>query len=103
MATPIGLLAGWGRFPMLFADKARSLGQPVVCVGIRGEADPALATKVDTFYWAGVARLGRMIRCFKREGVTRLVMAGKVHKIRMHQPWPLLRLLCPIERSLRFL
>src|SRR5437899_767749 len=70
---PIGLLAGWGRFPTLFADKARSLGQRIVCVGIRGEADPALAQKVDAFYWAGIARLGRMIRCFKREGVQRLV------------------------------
>ncbi len=98
----IGLLAGWGRFPILFADKARKLGQRVVCVGIRGEADPALASMVDSFYWAGVARLGRIIRCFKREGVTRLVMAGKVHKIRMLQPWRLFRFL-PDWRSLRFL
>jgi UDP-2,3-diacylglucosamine hydrolase len=84
---PIGLLAGWGRFPVLFAEKARSLGQPVVCVGIRGEADPGLAGKVDRFYWAGLLRLGRMIRCFKREGVERLVMAGKVHKVHMHRRW----------------
>jgi DUF1009 family protein len=99
--TPIGLLAGWGRFPLLFAEKARRLGQRVVCVGIRGEADAALADKVDVFYWAGVARLGRIIRCFKREGVRRLVMAGKIHKVRMHQPWRLLRLL-PDWRTIRF-
>ena len=35
---------------------------------------------VDRFYWAGLARLGRMIRCFKREGVRQVVMAGKIHK-----------------------
>ena len=35
---PIGMVAGWGRFPTLFAEKARSLGQPLVCVGIRGHA-----------------------------------------------------------------
>ena len=85
--TPIGLLAGWGRFPMLFAEKARSLGRPVVCVGIRDEADPALASIVDKFYWSNPVRMGRMIRCFKREGVEQLVMAGKVHKFRIYQPW----------------
>jgi DUF1009 family protein len=98
---PIGLLAGWGRFPHLFAEKAHALGVPVVCVGIRGEADATLAAKVDRFYWAGVARLGRIIRCFKGAGVQRLVMAGKIHKVTMHRPWRLLRLL-PDWRTLRF-
>jgi DUF1009 family protein len=98
---PIGLLAGWGRFPMLFADKARSRDQPVVCVAIRGHADPALAGKVDAFYWTGLARLGRMIRCFKREGVHRLVLAGKIHKVHMHRSWRFLHLL-PDWRTIRF-
>ena len=98
---PIGLLAGRGRFPELFAEKARSLGRPVVCVGIIGEADPSLADKVDAFHWAGLARIGQMIRGFKREGVERLVMAGKIHKVRMHQPWRVLRLL-PDWRTVRF-
>ena len=40
---PIGLLAGSGRFPIVFAEKARQLGMPVVCVGIRHEAPPELA------------------------------------------------------------
>lgn len=99
---PIGLLAGWGRFPMLVAEKARSLGQPVVCVGIRGEADPVLAQHVSAFYWTGIARLGRMIGCFKREGVERVMMAGKVHKLDiMHGPWRVFRLL-PDWRGVRF-
>lgn len=89
---PVGLLAGSGQFPILFAEKARHLGIPVVCVGIRGEAPPDLARRVDRFYWAGVAHLGRMIRCFRREKVRRVVMAGKVHKTVMHTPWRILRL-----------
>jgi DUF1009 family protein len=91
---PIGLLAGWGRFPLAFAQKARSLGLPVVCVAIRGEAAPELATLVNRFYWTRPTRLGRMIRCFKREGVEQIVMAGKVHKANLlHQPWKLVTLL----------
>ncbi len=97
----IGLLAGSGRFPIVFAEKARSLGIPVVCVGVRYEAAPELAGMVHRFYWAGVARMGRMIRCFKREKVERIVMAGKITKAVMHTPWRMLSLL-PDWRTIRF-
>ena len=89
--APIGLLAGSGRFPILFAEKARRLGLPVVCVGISDEAPAELIPLVDRFYWAGLTRLGRMIRCFKREGVRQIVMAGKIHKVKMNTPFRLLR------------
>jgi len=98
---PVGLLAGAGRFPVAFAEKARSLRIPVVCVGISHMAPAELIGLVDRFYWAGVGRLGRMIRCFRREGVRQIVMAGKVHKTVMHTPWLLLSLL-PDWRTLRF-
>jgi len=98
---PVGLLAGNGRFPFVFADKARSLGMPVVCVGIRHAAEPELAEHVDRFYWTGIARLGRMIRCFKKEGVRRVVMAGKVQKSLIYKRWGILRL-WPDWRTLRW-
>jgi DUF1009 family protein len=101
-ASPIGLLAGAGRFPISFARKARDLGLPVVCVGLRGEASPELAGLVDSFHWASRARLGQMIRLFKREGVERIVMAGKVHKANMlYKPWKWLTLV-PDLRTLRW-
>jgi UDP-2,3-diacylglucosamine hydrolase len=84
---PVGLLAGSGQFPIVFAEKARQLGIPVVCVGIQDEAPPELIPIVERFYWTGIARLGRMIRCFKSEGVQQIVMAGKVQKTRMYAPW----------------
>jgi DUF1009 family protein len=97
----VGLLAGSGRFPMAFADKARKVGLPVVCVGVSYEADPELAQMVDRFYWAGIAKIGRVIRCFRREGVTQVVMAGKVRKTRLFTPFRILRLL-PDWRTIRF-
>ncbi|HZV04108.1 MAG TPA: UDP-2,3-diacylglucosamine diphosphatase LpxI [Gemmataceae bacterium] len=88
------MLAGWGRFPLAFAHKARSVGLPVVCVGIRGEASPELVPLVQRFYWTRPTQLGRMIRSFKREGVEQIVMAGKIHKANLlHRPWKLLTLL----------
>jgi DUF1009 family protein len=99
---PVGLLAGSGRFPFAFAQKARDLGLPVVCVGLRGEASPELAGYVHRFYWSGPARMGRMMRLFKREGVRRIVMAGKVGKANiLHRPWRILALL-PDWRTVRW-
>jgi DUF1009 family protein len=91
---PIGLLAGGGRFPLVFAEKARSLGLPVVAVGIREAATPELASLVQRFHWSGPAQLGRMIRLFKRAGVTRIVMAGKIVKANiLYKPWKFFTLL----------
>jgi UDP-2,3-diacylglucosamine hydrolase len=99
---PIGLVAGWGRFPVLFAQKAKSLGLPVVCVGIRGMADrAALEPHCHRFYWSRLAAMGRPIRCFKREGVRRWTMAGKVFKVKIFSPGRWVTLL-PDLRMLRF-
>lgn len=88
---PIGLLAGSGRFPIVFAEKARTAGLPVVCVGVRTEASRELARLTSAFYWSGPGRMGRMIRVFKREGVRTIVMAGKIHKARLlYRPWRML-------------
>jgi UDP-2,3-diacylglucosamine hydrolase len=100
-SAPIGLLAGWGRFPMAFALKARKMGIPVVCVGLRNAASPELARLVERFHWCRVAALGRMIRLFKSEGVERLVMAGKVVKSDvMNAPWRVFSIL-PDWRTMR--
>lgn len=99
---PIGLLAGNGRFPMIFAEKAHSLGLPLVTLGLRHEASPELARYSTHFYWTGLPRMGRMVRLYKRHGVERLVMAGKVTKHNyLHAPWKLLALL-PDWRTIKF-
>ncbi|MBL8800028.1 MAG: UDP-2,3-diacylglucosamine diphosphatase LpxI [Planctomycetia bacterium] len=98
---PVGLLAGRGRFPIAFAEKARSVGIPVVCVGIRSEASPELIGLVQQFYWCRLAGFGRAIRCFKQAGVKRLVMAGKITKSVLYSPWRWLQLF-PDWRTIRF-
>lgn len=102
MTEPIGLIAGWGRFPVLFAQKAHSLGVPVVCVGIRGMADrAALEPHCHRFYWSRLAAMGRPIRCFQRERVRRWTMAGKVFKVQMFTAGRWVTML-PDWRMLRF-
>ena len=88
----IGLLAGSGRFPILFAEAARRQGLKVACVGIRNEAPEVLAELCDSYQVIGVTKLGGMIRAFKRQGTRRVVMAGKVTKNVMYTPMRLVRL-----------
>lgn len=98
--TPVGLIAGAGRFPILFAEKARQVGLPVVCVGVADMADPALATLCTEFRWLKRLSLGFVLRTFRRGGVREWAMAGKYHKHILFRPWRWLRLL-PDWRLLR--
>jgi UDP-2,3-diacylglucosamine hydrolase len=100
-AHPIGLIAGSGRFPILFAQAAREQGLPVACVGIRYEASVELQAICDSFEWVGVAKLGRMIRAFQRARAARIVMAGKVTKNVIYTPWRIIQL-CPDVRTLQW-
>jgi DUF1009 family protein len=98
---PIGLLAGSGRFPILFAEAARRQGLRVACVGIRYEAPEELRELCESFEYYGVARLGGFIRAFRRRGVRRIVMAGKITKNVMYTPWRVVQL-CPDLRTIRW-
>ena len=50
----IGLIAGNGRFPLLFAENARRLGYRVSAVALTGEADPSLEKVVDRIHWVAL-------------------------------------------------
>ena len=85
-AETIGLLAGWGRYPLIVAQALRRQGYRVVGLGVRDHADPALAELCDEFHWIGLGTIGRAIRRFRRSGVRRAVMAGKIHKVMFYHP-----------------
>jgi UDP-2,3-diacylglucosamine hydrolase len=87
----IGLLAGAGRFPIAFAQAARDQGLSVVGVGVPGMASESLRDLCDYYATASVARLGRAIRIFKKAGVHRAVMAGKVEKTFLFQSFRWIR------------
>jgi UDP-2,3-diacylglucosamine hydrolase len=86
-ATRIGLLAGWGRYPFVVAEALRCQGAKTYCLGVKGHADPALAAICDEFEWVGMGRLNGAVRFFKQHGIRRATMAGKIHKLRLFEPW----------------
>ncbi len=79
MSEKIGLIAGKGQFPLLFAQAARARGASIIAAAHRGETDPALAELVQELHWVYVGQLGKIIRIFKDAGVQRAVMAGGYH------------------------
>ena len=89
----VGLLAGGGRFPLLFAEAARASGFSVYCVGIWGMADESIRELCDGFRWTPLARLGRPIRYFRKRNVETVVMAGKIEKKVLFNPLRALQLL----------
>ncbi len=79
----MGLVAGWGNFPLAVARAMKRQGYAVYCLGIRDHADPALAEICDDFRLVGIAKLGSHIRYFRRHGVRKATMAGKIFKAKM--------------------
>ena len=96
----IGMLAGWGSYPVVIAEALRRQGREVYCLGTIGHADPALAEVCHDFRWLGLAKFGAAIRYFQRHGVTEVMMAGKILKMRLFQRWSWLRHL-PDLRTIR--
>jgi UDP-2,3-diacylglucosamine hydrolase len=78
----LGLIAGNGKFPFLVLDAARAQGYDVVVAAIKEEASPEIESKgAAAVHWLSLGELSKLIETFKREGVTRAVMAGQVkHK-----------------------
>jgi DUF1009 family protein len=97
----IGLVAGWGRFPVVVADALRANGYEVYCLGINRHAEfDKLRGHVDHLDTMGLAQLGRGIRYFRRHGVSRVTLAGKVHKIQLFRRFAFLHTL-PDFRAVR--
>jgi DUF1009 family protein len=86
MNQPMGLLAAWGRFPLVVAEALRRQGYHVSCLAVADHADPQLRTICQDFQWVGWGSLGGAIKFFRRCGVQHATMAGKFHKVLLYQP-----------------
>jgi DUF1009 family protein len=79
----IGLIAGNGNFPIVFARAAKQKGMQVIAVAHEGETLPELAQWVDGLYWIKVGQLGKLIKIFKEHEVRDVLMAGGIKKTRL--------------------
>lgn len=83
MVERIGMIAGSGQFPLLFAKAAHSKGMQVYAVGYHGETDPVLSEHVSTLEWLYVGQVKRIINFFRQHKISRAVMLGGIGKVRL--------------------
>ena len=78
-----GLIAGNGKFPFLVVEGARKSGVFLSVVAIREETDKRIEEIAESIIWIGIGQLGKMISFFKREGVSKAIMAGQVKHVQI--------------------
>ena len=89
MSSAIGLIAGSGTFPFLFARAAKEQGLTVHAVAHRGEADPALEKEVASLTWVKLGQAKAILTALKKAGVDTAVMAGGLGRAKsLTQAWP---------------
>ncbi|MFA5138529.1 MAG: UDP-2,3-diacylglucosamine diphosphatase LpxI [Elusimicrobiota bacterium] len=77
----VGLIAGSGRFPILFAQEAKRQGMRVVAIALSGVTDPALKEIADETHVFRLGQISAPLEAFKKAGVRRAVMVGKVQHV----------------------
>jgi len=83
MTSRIGIIAGGGQFPYLFAEAAKKAGREVVIIGHKGESHPDLEAIADCFCWVKLGQLGKIIKFFQKEKVEETVFLGTITKTRI--------------------
>jgi len=79
----LGLVAGYGEFPLELIQVFKQLGLAVHAVAVHEETSPQIEELADSVCWLHVGQVGGMIRAFKQAGVTQVVFAGKVRKLHL--------------------
>ncbi len=75
----IGLIAGNGKFPILFVKAALCQGLEVVVVAIKGDTSKLIMSLANKVYWLSLKDYARMYDIFKNEGIRKVIMAGQVN------------------------
>lgn len=74
----VGMVAGSGIYPEIFARAARARGVRLVATAFKGETSGELVSMVDEISWMRVGQVGKMLKFFVGAGVTEAVMVGQV-------------------------
>lgn len=79
----IGLIAGSRKFPLVLSEAARKKNYYIMAIAIKGDTSPSLKDSVDKIYWLALSEFRRIFEIFKKEGVTKVIMAGQISPCRL--------------------
>ena len=76
----IGLVAGYGELPLIFAKKAKEKGDTVIALGLKGVTSEELENYVEKVYWFEWGDLKKAILIAVTQRLRRIVLLGKINK-----------------------
>ena len=76
----LGIIAGFGRLPVLVARAVRGKYDRVVGIGVLESVDPALSSVVDAYHAINIGQLSVLLDTLKQEKITEVILIGKVNK-----------------------
>ena len=79
----IGIVAGWGEYPLAVARALREKGHTVVVAAVYGHAPKEIEALSHHVKWIGVCKLGGMQKFFQQHGVKHVCLSGKLFKDRI--------------------
>ena len=83
---PIGLIAGQGEFPLLFAKAASSMKKEVVLFGAQGYSDKRIESFVKEIHYVPLGGLGFLAELLRKTQVKEVVLAGHIPKKEIYNP-----------------
>jgi DUF1009 family protein len=78
--TTIGIVAGGGRLPAIFAEIARKKGDRVIGIGLKGVTDEALERSVDKLVWVDLSAIQKTVFSLIADRIKKVVLLGKLGK-----------------------
>ncbi|OGS43821.1 MAG: hypothetical protein A2539_06095 [Elusimicrobia bacterium RIFOXYD2_FULL_34_15] len=94
----LGLIAGNGNFPLIFAKQAKKTGESVIAIALHDETDKAIEQIADKTYWINVGQFSKLIEILKKENIIKCVMAGQVKHTKLFSVKPDLKALALLTK-----
>jgi Uncharacterized protein conserved in bacteria len=76
----IGLVAGQGELPLIFARKAKEKGDTVIALGLKGSTSEELEKYVEKIYWFEWGDLKKAMLVAVTQRLRRIALLGKINK-----------------------
>ena len=76
----IGLVAGGGKLPLMFAKVAKDKGDTVIVFALTGVTDPDIGKCVEKVHWLTWGSMQKALFLLATERIKKIVMLGKINK-----------------------
>lgn len=78
--TKLGILAGGGKLPSFVIEACQKAEKPFFVLAFEGQAEREMLPPNIPIAWAKLGEAGKILRYLHEEGVTEVLMAGRVHR-----------------------